>query len=213
MRKPLTLAAAMFAALVLSSCASASPTPAPSTPPPATETPAAMTITLDELQSKYVAAGGQCDSISLRAKSAVSEASGDCDGGALLSIYASRAEVDGAIRILEGLQVTNPSPHVIAVGDDWIVNGANAGDFAIAMGGEPRQIGKPIPTAQTTHDLSTDEGLCAADAELTNLELNDAIAPLLGFSPDRDARSSYQDDAIREYKNSAFLRACPARAS
>lgn len=211
MRTTLALATTLLATLVLSGCASASPSPALSTPPPAT--PAATTITLDELQAKYVAAGGQCDSISLRAKSAVSEASGDCDGGALLSVYTSPAARDSAIYVLEGLQASNPSPHVIAVGDDWIVNGANAGDFAIAMGGEPRQIGNPTPPAQTIHDLSTDEGLCAADSELTNLELNDAIAPLLGFSPDRDARTSHQDDAIREHKNAAFLRACPARAS
>lgn len=61
-------------------------------------------------------------------------------------------------------------------------------------------------------DLSTDAGLCAADAEMTNLELNDAIAPLLGFSPVRDDRTFEQDDAIRAYKNAAFTRVCPARA-
>jgi hypothetical protein len=62
-------------------------------------------------------------------------------------------------------------------------------------------------------DLVTDAGLCAADAELTNLELNDAIAPLLGFSPVRRDRTVDQNDAIRAYKNAAFSRACPQRAS
>lgn len=69
------------------------------------------------------------------------------------------------------------------------------------------------PTSGGSFDLTTDEGLCAADAEMSNLELNDAIAPILGFPADRDARTFDQDEAIREYKNAAFLRACPARAS
>lgn len=64
-----------------------------------------------------------------------------------------------------------------------------------------------------TWDLATDAGLCAADAELTNLELNDAIAPLLGFPAARGDRSLEEDDAIRAYKNEAFERACPERAS
>lgn len=62
-------------------------------------------------------------------------------------------------------------------------------------------------------DLTTDAGLCAADAELTSLELNDALAPLLGFAADSDLRTPDQDDAIRTHKNDAFTRACPARAS
>lgn len=62
-------------------------------------------------------------------------------------------------------------------------------------------------------DLTTDEGLCAADAELTNLEVNDALAPLLGFSADRDVRTFDQTEAIREHKNLAFSRACPERMS
>lgn len=61
-------------------------------------------------------------------------------------------------------------------------------------------------------DLSTDAGLCAADAELTSLELNDALAPLLGFPADRDLRTPTQDDAIRTHKTDAFTRACPERA-
>lgn len=76
----------------------------------------------------------------------------------------------------------------------------------------------PAPTAAITSapagiDLTTDQGLCAADAEMTNLELNDALAVVLGYPGDRDARSFEQDDAIRDYKNAAFKRACPARAS
>lgn len=66
---------------------------------------------------------------------------------------------------------------------------------------------------QTETDLTTDAGLCAADAEMTNLELNDAIAPTLGYPADGDLRTPDQDAAIRDYKNAAFLRACPARAA
>jgi len=61
-------------------------------------------------------------------------------------------------------------------------------------------------------DLTTDAGLCIADADMTNLELNDAIAPILGFPADRKARTPEQDDAIRNYKNAAFERKCPSRA-
>ena len=71
----------------------------------------------------------------------------------------------------------------------------------------------PSRTAEDPLDLTTDAGLCAADAEMTNLELNDAIAPMLGYPADRDLRTFEQDQAIREHKNAAFLRACPARAS
>lgn len=70
-----------------------------------------------------------------------------------------------------------------------------------------------VPPAGETLDLMTDAGLCAADAELSNLELNDALAPMLGYPANRDARTSDQDEAIRSYKNAAFSRACPARAS
>jgi|GEM_PF-3709462 len=77
----------------------------------------------------------------------------------------------------------------------------------------PSPSGTATPAAAAPFDLSTDEGLCAADAELSNLELNDALAPLLGFPADRDARSFEQDEAIRAHKNAAFARACPARAS
>lgn len=77
---------------------------------------------------------------------------------------------------------------------------------------------RPSPTVSSRTpaaalDLVTDAGLCAADAEMTNLDLNDAIAPLLGYSPVRDERTVDQDDAIRRYKNAAFARACPERTS
>ncbi|WP_307323856.1 hypothetical protein [Microbacterium sp. SORGH_AS_0862] len=75
----------------------------------------------------------------------------------------------------------------------------------------PQSAPAPAPAPQS-FDLTTDAGLCAADAEMTNLELNDAIAPLLGFPADRDQRTYDQDDAIRAYKNAAFERECPARA-
>jgi hypothetical protein len=70
----------------------------------------------------------------------------------------------------------------------------------------------PTPEANATLDLTTDAGICAADAELTNLELNDALAPLLGYPADRDSRTFEQDEAIREHKNAALSRECPARA-
>lgn len=74
----------------------------------------------------------------------------------------------------------------------------------------------PLPAAPPATDgaidLTTDAGLCAADAEMTNLELNDALAPILGYPADRDTRTYEQDEAIRAYKNAAFERACPARA-
>lgn len=98
--------------------------------------------TLDELRALYMDAGGQCDTIRPRSN-AVSDEAGDCDGGALLSTYESEMQRNSAIYVLKGLQDTNPSPYVIAVGPDWIVNGADAGSFAAAMGGEPVQIGKP----------------------------------------------------------------------
>jgi hypothetical protein len=66
---------------------------------------------------------------------------------------------------------------------------------------------------QKTYDLTTAVGICEADAELTNLELNDALAPLLGFAPDRRLRSPDQDQAIRDHKTAAFLAECPERAS
>ncbi len=62
-------------------------------------------------------------------------------------------------------------------------------------------------------DLTTDAGICAADAEMTNLELNDALAPLLGYPADRDSRTDEQAEAIREHKSAAVLRECPGRAS
>lgn len=185
-----------------------SPTPTPTEP---------AFITLEQLQAEYVAAGGHCDTISPRVTS-VAEDAGDCDGGALLTTYASESQRNSAIQVLEGLQDTNPSPHVIAYGPDWIVNGADAGSFAAAMGGEQYHVGEirdvEVPDAsEPQFDLTTDAGLCAADTELTNLELNDALAPMLGFSADRDSRTFEQDETIRAYKNEAFLRECPARAS
>lgn len=93
--------------------------------------------------------------------------------------------------------------------------------FAYPETGQPIGAGKLVvlyvnPSAAQpapAFDLTTDEGLCGADAELTGLELNDALAPQLGFPADRDARTIEQDDAIRAYKNDAFNRACPERAS
>jgi len=78
---------------------------------------------------------------------------GDGDGGALLTPYESEGQRGASIRVLEGLQDANPSPYEIAVGDDGIVNGADAGSFADAMGGEVRRIGTPAPSAQ--FDITT----------------------------------------------------------
>lgn len=210
--KKLGGAAVVAAILILAGCsASAAPTPPPTVAESQTPVADPGGTTLLELQADYVAAGGQCDQIAERASIAVAEEAGDCDGGALLTTYRSETQRDSAISVLDGAQATNPSPYEIAVGPDWIVNGADAGSFAAAMGGVARQIGVAAPPAAAQQDLTTDEGLCAADAEMTNLELNDALAPVLGFPADRDARTSAQDDEIREYKNAAFARACPAR--
>lgn len=89
---------------------------------------------------------------------------------------------------------------------------AQQADDAARKSAETAQLLEAIETA-ASFDLSTDAGLCAADAEVTNLELNDALAPLLGFPADRDFRTAEQTEAVRAHKNAAFLRACPERAS
>lgn len=195
--------------VLLAGCSSPSTEVAPS--PSETSSPTTSTTSpLEALRRSYIEAGGQCVSFSTR-DTAVAESATDCDDGALLTTYSSGTQLDAAIRVLQRLQDTNPSPHVIAVGSNWIVNGGAAQDVAAAMGGRTQQIGTPAPS--TTRDLRTDEGLCAADAEMTNLQLNDAIAVILGYPGDRDARSYEQAAAIRDYKSAAFERACPARAS
>lgn len=87
---------------------------------------------------------------------------------------------------------------------------------SVFVGSAPQQTSEPTtsaPAPTTPPDVATDAGLCAADAELSNLELNDAIAPLLGYPSSRDDRTVEQDDAIRAYKDAAFARACPERTS
>lgn len=200
-------AAVAAAVLILSGCG-AQGDAGESTAASPSASPTADLRALEDLRESYVAAGGQCATMTQR-ETAVAENAGDCDGGALLTIYRSESQRDIAIDTLEALQESNSRPHVIAVGPDWIVNGPDAESRADAMGGTAVQIGQPVTPV---FDLTTDEGLCAADADMTNLELNDALAPLLGYPADRDARTSDQDDAIREYKNAGFERACPARA-
>lgn len=210
-RKLATAVTVLTACLALIGCAStAAPEPRPTVS--VADAPESTGTKLAELRDLYVDAGGHCEVLTLRVTT-VAEEAGDCDDGALLTTYGSEAQRDGAIHVLEELQVTNPSPHVIAVGPDWIVNGSAVESLAAAMGGVERQIGDPRAAIAAQFDLTTDAGICAADAELTNLELNDALAPLLGFPADRDQRSSEQDEAIRAYKNAAFIRECPARAS
>lgn len=68
------------------------------------------------------------------------------------------------------------------------------------------------PSYASSADLYTDKGVCAADAALTNLDLNDALAPILGYPAERAARTIEQDDAIRAHKNAVFRRTCPERA-
>lgn len=204
--------AAVFIVSLLAGCSTPAAPPAP-TPTAAAVAPSPTTSqasALDQVRDEYVQAGGQCERITRR-NLKVAEEAGDCNGGALLSTYSSTSQRDTAIATLEGAQATTTRPgYVIAVGDGWIVNGPDAGTVAAKMGGTTRMIGTPAPS--TSSDLTTDEGLCAADADMTNLELNDAIAPLLGYPADRDARTADQDQAIRDYKNAAFERACPARA-
>lgn len=197
------------AVLILSGCGAQGDAEASTATPPSA-TPPAERSALDDLRESYVEAGGQCATLTPR-ETAVAEQAGDCDGGALLTTYRSDSQRDAAISALEGLQESNPRPHVIAVGSGWIVNGADAESRAEAMGGTAVQIGQGVDPAPA-FDLATDEALCAADAAMTNFEINDALAPLLGYPADRDARTSDQDEAIREHKNAAFERACPARA-
>ncbi|MBN7792448.1 hypothetical protein [Microbacterium esteraromaticum] len=203
---------AVAVAILLAGCSAGEDMPVP-----VAETPAAdgAGTTLEDLRAMYVQAGGECESPSPRGESAVAEEAADCEDGALLTTYKSTARRDGAISLLQGAQDSNPSPHIIAVGADWIVNSGAAAEVALKMGGETLQIGvprdEPAPV-EPDFDLTTDDGLCAADAEMSNLELNDAIAPMLGYSADRDDRTFEQDEAIREHKNAAFERACPERA-
>lgn len=202
--------AAAVALLALTGCAStaveAEPKPTVTFP----EVEESTGTTLTELRDLYIASGGDCDTLRPRTGSRVAEEAADCEDGALLTIYESEAQRDGAIRVLEGIQEITPSPHVIVVGPDWIVNGSHVEGLADAMGGVAQQIGTPVPEVE--FDLTTDAGICAADAELTNLELNDVLAPVLGYPADRDQRTFEQDEAIRAYKNAAFQRECPERA-
>lgn len=204
----------VLAVLALSGCAAPGPESGPTPSPVETADEQQGGTTLLDLKNMYSDAGGGCDNPQRRS-TAVAEDTADCEDGAVISVYDSQAQRDSAIAVLQGLQDTNPSPHVIAVGLDWTVNGGSADSVADAMGGEELQIGEPGAAAVESDpaiDLTSDAGLCAADAELSNLELNDALAPVLGYPSDRDLRSSDQDEAIRSYKNAAFERACPARA-
>jgi hypothetical protein len=108
--------------------------------------------------------------------------------------------------LLAGCSSPEPAPTVTVT-----AQAAPAPTVTVTVTPEP--VTAPVNPSPSGIDLTTDEGLCAADAEMTNLELNDALALVLGYPGDRDLRSPVQDDAIRDYKNTAFERACPARAS
>lgn len=216
MRRTTAIIVGVFSSVfVLSACVAEQPEPTPSIAalPSATSTPTVEPsgTTLSELQALYVAAGGECNVVSLRSNSAVADEAGDCENGALLSVYSSQTQRDAAVDALDRLQETNPSPYDIALGPDWSVSGSNAGSFAVAMGGEVVSIGANSTPTESVYDLTSDDGICSADAELTNLELNDALAAVLGFPTNRDNRTLEQDDAIRDYKSAAFARACPSR--
>ena len=203
------VAAVLLFAGCSADAASEEPPASPSAEAPS-PSPSATADALQSVREAYVAAGGQCSPISVR-DTAVSDQAGDCSDGALLTTYSSESQRDSAIDALEELQVTNPSSHTIAVGPDWIVNGGAAESVAETMGGVTMQIGEP-GVSIADYDITTDAGLCAADAELSNLELNDLVALLLDYPADRDLRTSEDDEAIRAYKNEAFLRECPERA-
>lgn len=64
-----------------------------------------------------------------------------------------------------------------------------------------------------TIDLPTAEAICADAAGMSSLELNDALAPDLGYSADRNMRTNEQTEQIREYAEAAFLLACPELGS
>jgi len=110
--------------------------------------------------------------------------------------------------LLAGCSAPEPAPTVTVT-----ARAAPAPTVTVTVTPEAIPSAAPSTPSAGGVDLRSDQGLCAADAEMTNLQLNDAIAVMLGYPGDRDARSYEQDDAIRDYKNAAFERACPARAS
>lgn len=144
--------------------------------------------------------------------------SGQCSDADVLMIFTGESAVHEAAQNLKALVST------FVVGENWIVNTDRPYAVTYAIGGtfvegsgdaldDEGESDDESAVDTSGYDLTTDEGLCEADSDLTNLELNDAIALLLGFPADRDERTYDQDEAIRDYKNEAFLRECPARAS
>lgn len=205
------IAAALALALSLSGCDAAS-----LDAPDETASPAAaqgVFSDIDELRDAYVAAGGDCDDWEQTDRVRAAAASGDCSTNAVLMTFDSSSAAKSTADALLGM-VAAGEERTLLMGADWLINAPDVRDVADSVGGEILSATgpEPAPSQTATVDLSSDAGLCAADAEMTNLELNDAIAPLLGYPADRDSRTSEQDQAIREYKNAAFERACPARA-
>lgn len=119
------------------------------------------------------------------------------------------AAVVAAMITLTGCGTPAPAP-TVTITETVTLTPAPAPTITVTAEAAPPATAAPDTNA--TLDLTTDAGICAADAEMTNLELNNALAPLLGLPTEGYARTYAQDDAIREYKNAAFLRECPERA-
>ncbi|QXT62257.1 hypothetical protein [Tessaracoccus palaemonis] len=174
---------------------------------------------VEALRDALGAGGYYCTDWQRDDRVALALQSGQCSDADVLMIFTGESAVHEAAQNLKAL-VTN-----FVVGENWIVNTDRPYAVTYAIGGTIVEgTGDALDTEDESddgsaavdtsgYDLTTDEGLCEADADLTNLELNDAIAPLLGFPADRDERTYDQDEAIRDYKNEAFRRECPARAS
>lgn len=118
---------AVGAMLVACSPAQTSPTPTP------TQTMAALgkVTTIDQLVKAYVAAGGVCnwkqDDV---VRGAV--ASGTCSKAATLSIYTSSADRDKVVSNMRTL----PIESTLLVGENWIINAADAPGMKDKLGGE-----------------------------------------------------------------------------
>lgn len=216
--KRLALPTLMIAGFALAGCAGHGPasvevSATPSSDPQASTDSQASGTTLDQLRNLYARAGGECITLIPRDTKQGADETAYCDGGAILSTYASEAQVADAVALLGSIAGT---PYEIAVGSDWTVHAKDAGILALEMGGRAVQIGEAdritTPTAES-FDLATDEGLCSADSKMTDLELNDAVAPLFGFPAERRSRTYEETEKIRAYKNAAFSRECPERVS
>lgn len=136
-RKPhlmLSARAGVSLALLVVASLLAACTPAQSSPK-STPTPTASTLgkvtTIDQLVKAYVAAGGVCN---WKQDDVVrgSVASGTCSKAATLSIYTGSADRDKVVSNMRTL----PIESTLLVGENWIINAADAPGMKDKLGGE-----------------------------------------------------------------------------